>query len=288
MFERLERSWELVKASANILKQDKELLLFPVMSVAASIALTVGFGAAAYAAGAFNQDSWIMRDSDVARAVGTGYAGLYYLMLYTVIFFFNSALVGAALVRLRGGDPTLGTGFQIASQRFGAIFGYALLSATVGLILGVISRRGGFIGRFIARLLGAAWNVTTFLSVPALVTEDIGPIAAIKRSAELLKKTWGEQLVASFGINIVFNWLIFFSILVFAGGAYVTVGVMEAPVALLPLSGLLMTWVTGLLLLRAALGGIYSAVLYHYALGGAPSASFDPEVIRGAFQLQRA
>lgn len=282
MFEKLERSWELVKASANVLKQDKELLLFPALSAVTSIVLTIVIFSALFASGAM--DNAGERSDDVHRVLfAVGVFG-FYIVQYTVIFFFNAALVGAALIRLRGGDPTVGDGFRVAGERFGAIFGYALINATVGIILNTLTQRGGAIGRFIARLLGAAWNITTFLAVPALITENLGPVASIKRSAALLKKTWGEQLAASFGINLVFNWLIFFSCLLFGGGAYVMAHAFQNPAAMLVPFGLFMTWVIGLCLLRAALGGIYAAALYRYSAEGETGTAFDAEIIRGAFQ----
>src|SRR5450432_2116599 len=123
MFSRLGRSWGLVKASASVLRQDKELLLFPLISLAAlavvvaSFALpVVGLGVLkGFASGASSEIS----------------AGLYVVAF--VIFFFNVALVGAAMIRLDGGNPTLGDGIRIATSRIGAIAGYALIAATVGM-----------------------------------------------------------------------------------------------------------------------------------------------------------
>ncbi len=101
----------------------------------------------------------------------------------TVIFFCNTALVGAALIRLRGGDPTVADGFRIAASRVGPILGYAFIAATVGMVLRAISERSGFLGRLVVSLVGFAWNLATFLAVPVLVVEDVGPIEAVQRSA---------------------------------------------------------------------------------------------------------
>ena len=80
------------------------------------------------------------------------------------------------MIRLDGGSPTLGDGLRIANGRIGTILGYAVISATVGVILRAIQERVGFIGRLIAGLLGAGWAVATFLVVPVIVTSDRGAI----------------------------------------------------------------------------------------------------------------
>src|SRR5438093_1450409 len=193
---RLATSWELVKASAAVLAADKELLIFPIVSAIGTLLVTLTFAVPTILAGVFDSASTSSGDISLSGIV---IAFLFYLTQYFVIFFANSALVGAALIRLRGGDPTVGDGFRIAFKHTGAICGYALISATVGMILRSISERGGFIGQIVSSLLGLAWNVATYLVVPILVAEDLGPLDAITRSTEYLKRTWGEQIGGKVG-----------------------------------------------------------------------------------------
>ena len=61
----------------------------------------------------------------------------------------------------------------------------------------------GIVGRIVGSLVGLAWSLVTFLVLPVLVIEQIGPIQAVKRSAELFKHTWGENMIANAGIGIV-------------------------------------------------------------------------------------
>jgi hypothetical protein len=167
------------------------------------------------------------------------------------------------------------------------ILGYALISATVGVILRAIAERNKIIGQIVSSILGAVWGIVTYLVVPVLVTEDVGPVDAIKRSGSLLKKTWGEQIIGNFSIGAVFGLLIL--------GAIIGLGI---PLALLIaatgsvivaiLGGVLIVLVVvGLSLLSSALGGIYTAALYRYAVEGQVSAQFSPELIQGAFKAKR-
>jgi hypothetical protein len=277
---RLLNSWELVKASARVLQQDKSLLLFPVISFFASVFLILGILVVLVAA---EPAQAALAGDDATMFIGAVFF-FFYVAEYFVVLFCNAGLVSATLIRLRGGTPTVGEGMRIAAGRAGSILLYAMLSATAGTVLRTIAERAGFIGRFLASLLGAAWGVATFLVVPAMVHEQLGAVDAIKRSVELLKKSWGEQLVAGAGIHIVFNWLTIVSLALFIGGLWCCESVLALPQARAPLCGLLAFWVVGLSLLRATLSGIFSAALYRFAAEGDVGSAFDPQLIQGAFR----
>ena len=210
---------------------------------------------------------------------------LFYLVSYTVTFFFNTALVGAALIRLDGGDPTLGDGFRIALSRLPQIVGYALIAATVGMVLRAITERAGIVGPIIAGIIGFAWNVATFLVVPVLAVEGIGPIAAIKRSGGLLRQTWGEQIIGNVGIGLFFG-LISFVVIIIGIGA--TVLLFQASVALGFVALVVMLLALGIVgLIGSAVSGIYVASLYRYATKGDGGTTFSAGDLSGAFR-QRA
>jgi hypothetical protein len=280
VFEKLSNSWSLVKASAEVLRADKELLLFPVISAVLSILVVVTFVAPAVLAGVFA--------SGVADGPGlsaAGYAGvlLFYVVQYFVIFFCNTALVGAALIRLRGGDPTVADGFRIALSRVGPILGYALIAATVGMVLRAISERSGFLGRLVVGLIGLAWNLATFLVVPVLVVENVGPLEAVQRSASYLRKTWGEQIAGNVGMGLVFGLI---SLGTLAAGVVLLVAAAAAQSAVLIIFVavcLLMAFVT-IALVSSALSGIYAAAVYRYAAEGQSDGYFTPAMVKDAFR----
>ncbi|MEZ4671801.1 MAG: DUF6159 family protein [Anaerolineae bacterium] len=284
MFSSWSRSWELVKASWAVLRSDKELIVFPIVSFIGSILVMIAFAIPSIAAGLI--DNVQRNGTDGVGIAGLIVAFLFYLVLYTVIFFANTALVGAAMIRLQGGDPTLSDGFRIASQRFGKIVGYALISATVGMILRALSERSGLLGRIIISIIGFVWSTATFLVVPVLAVEDIGPIDAVKRSAALLKKTWGEQIVATSGMGLVFFFLIF-GIIVLGGILAGVFSQISGGLALLVVLGTIVA-VIALGLISSALSGIYQAALYRYATEGEASSYFPSELVQGAFTENRS
>jgi hypothetical protein len=188
----------LSKASFGLLRQDKELLLFPFLSLLIS-GLAWGFLLA----------SILFLDIPFFNQL-TGQPFLFFglmLLLYFVTAFvavyFQAAVVGSAMIRLKGGKPTIGDAFRQANKHLGKLFLWALLTATVGLILRAIRKQAGFIGTIIAGALGVTWALATYMAVPVIVAEGLGPWAAMKRSASLFRQAWGETVVGGLGVGLV-------------------------------------------------------------------------------------
>lgn len=277
MFQRFSNSWELVKASAAVLSADKELIVFPIVSALGTIIVTLSFAIPMFFSGMF--DAIAANNSGILPFI---IAFIFYVAQYVVIFFANTALVGAALIRLRGGDPTIGDGFQIAFSHIGSIFGYALIAATVGMIIRLLSNKRNGLGRILISLVGMAWNVATFLVVPVLASEGIGPFEAIKRSVLLLKKTWGEQLIGNFGLGAVFGLISIIIILIGAAGVFLAISLQSMfLIAAVVVVFAFILVVIGLV--NSALSGIYTAAVYRYAVDGETGGFFDDSMVRNAF-----
>jgi hypothetical protein len=283
MFEKFSRSWQLIKASANVLRQDKELLVFPAISAVAALLVVISFVAPLF--GLVDFKAIEAQGADSAPPWLYVWVFLFYLVQYFVIFFFNTALVGAAMIRLEGGDPTVADGFRVARSKIGVILGYAAIAATIGMILRAIEERAGLVGRWIVGLVGVAWTVASFLTVPVLVMRDVGPIDAVKESALLLKKTWGENLVGQGGIGIVFG-LIQFLVVAATIVACVLLFVGKQVVLGFTMIGIGVFAMMAVALVQAALSGIYSAALYRHAVG-LPSVGFDGALLSGAFAQKK-
>jgi hypothetical protein len=207
---------------------------------------------------------------------------LFYLVQYIVIFFANTALVGAAMIRLRGGDPTVSDGLKIAASRFKVILGYALISATVGMILRWISQRG-FVGQLVAGLFGFGWNVATFLVVPVLAIENVGPIDSIRRSVDLLKRTWGEQIAGNLGIGSFFG-LLTLGLFILAFPVFFLVISLQSTALLIVTVCIFILLVVMVGLIQSTLNGIYTAAVYQYANDGKVSTFFEAGLVEQAFR----
>ncbi len=270
---RITNSFALARSSWEVLKADKELILLPIISGIASVIVAITFIVPVFVAGA--------GDGTMTGTSLLALLPMYFVLAYITIFF-NAALVSAANERLEGGDPTIGSAIRGAARRAGKIVPWALLSATVSVVLRAIEERVGLIGRIIIGAVGLAWSVITFLVLPIIVIEGSGAAAALKKSGSLLRGTWGENLAAQFGMSLVgFLLILPGGVVMFlgisAGGAIGAVGL---------LIGVIWIIVAGASV--AALSAIYQTALYHFAVAGSvPSGYFDQNALQMAFRTKR-
>lgn len=282
MFHRMATGWQLTKQSFRVLQLDKELLVFPLLSGIACALVMATFAVPMFATGLFEA---MTADEGASHQVSQtiGYVALfsYYVASYFVIVFFNTALVSCAIIRFRGGDPTVKGGLTAAMARLPQIFGWAVFSATVGLILKSIESRSESFGRIVTGLIGMAWSAVTYFVIPVIVVEKTGPVNAVKRSTAVLKKTWGEALTANFGIGVI---AALFSVL---AGIPLVLGVialfnehMVLGVAGVALGVLLLLAIS---LIASALHAIIVGALYLYSVEGQAPQQFDQRLLQGAF-----
>ncbi len=268
------RSYHLVKQSYAILKKDKEMMWFPIISGILTILLFLSFIIPLFVASSSFSSAYY------------GYLFLYYIISYFIIIFFNVGLISCARIRLNGGDPTFRDGFVEAKKHFGQIVGWALLAATVGLILRIIidkmEERSEILGAILVSLLGTAWSILTFFVVPVMVFENKGVFSAIKGSGQLIKKTWGESLISTGGLGL------FFFLLGLIGIVPIVLAVYSGSTIAITITVALaiLYWIV-LGVIGSSLNGILIAALYQFATTGKVADGFDEDVVKGAFAHKR-
>jgi hypothetical protein len=255
-----------MKTSLGVLRKDKEIMIFPVLSFLACAIILVSFFVGFWFLGlpSFETNQWLWVISMF----------LIYFVLFFIVIFFNTAIIACANIRLNGGDPTVADGLRIATQNIGRILIWALISATIGMILQAIRERGGWVGKIVAGIFGIAWTYVTFFIIPVLIYEKKGIGSSIRRSASLFKQTWGETLIGSFGFGIIFFLLALLGVL---------------PIILGYLLGSITGLIVGIVIaffywafigvVASATNGIYVAALYQFATKKQLPQDFDTSLI---------
>jgi hypothetical protein len=271
--ETIRRSFRLLGASWEVLRADRELLVLPVISFLFILVATAGVAGLAWLIGG----DFTERDR-FPQGLDYVWLFLFYFVTYFIGILFNAAVVGAATIRLQGGDPTVRDGLRLAWSKKGKIAGWAAVSATVGLILRSLEERFGFLGRIVIALVGAAWGAITFFVVPVLLYEPVGVFDGIKRSAGIFKQRWGETFVGAgaIGIAVFLLSLLVAAVAVGLGAVWAVLGIAVGVLGL----GLLIA-------LGSAMSGIYNAALYRYAKTGEAPGSFSESDLQGAFRPKR-
>jgi hypothetical protein len=261
------RGLRLVKVSWGVVRQDRSLLLLPVLSFVCSVVLTALFAAGIWGVG--------LPEDDRLEPIHYVLLFLLYVALAFVAIFFNAAVIGTAMRRLEGHDASIRDGLALARANIGKIFVWSVITATVGMILRALAERFGFIGRLVISVIGVAWNVVTFFVVPVLLYEPVGVPQGIKRSASLFRQRWGETFIGTGAIGLV---LFLASLAVLA---------LAVPLAIaLPPVGILLgvVGVGALAAIGAACTGVFNAALYRYATTGQASGAFTVEDLQSSFR----
>jgi hypothetical protein len=255
MFSRFKRSWYLFRASLHVLNLDRELLVFPLLSGLATLTIIVTF-----VIPMIWTSTETLVDSSGSDWIAVVSLFGFYLLSYFITYFFNTAVVSCAIYRMKGGDPDLKGGFRAATARIREILGWALISATVGIILKHVQSKSSSLGTLIAAIAGVAWSVASYLVVPIMVMESMGPLDAIKESGRLVRKTWGEQVVGNIGFGVFFSlillpmFVIIPMLIAFDNVVWYFIGI-----------SVLVIYLTLVSLVHSTLLSIFQAALYLYA-----------------------
>jgi hypothetical protein len=287
MFDRFYTGFTAARDCWAILRQDKKLLILPLLSGLACLLILLSFALPLAALRPQELEALLDRNPR-DRFIQTppwfwSLVFAFYFCNYFVVYFFNAALVHCALFRFREIPVGIGDGLRAATRRLPQLLAWALVSATVGLALRMIENANGLFGRIVSALLGTTWTVLTYFVVPVLVVERVGPLRAVKRSAQILCDTWGEALGGRVGIGwfLLPFWLLGFGLIVL--GAYL---LGPAQVIGLVVIGLAVVYLVVLGLVNAALETILLAGLYLYATQGEIPEELDRATLEQAFEVR--
>lgn len=265
---RIKRGWELTKKSWGVLRGHPALLRFPLYGgVLTLIMALVVVGPGLY----------LIEDGKPAPGAPLVIVG--FLLLAIIGTYFSVGLAAAADRLFRGEGATVSDGLAVARANLGPICGWAVLSATVGLLFSLLENQG-VVGQIIGRLLNVAWSLITFLAVPVIAIEGTGPIATLKRSGSLFRDRWGQQITGNLAIGGIVGLLgILPAVLLIVAGVMLW-GSSGFAGALLIIVGVIVFAIAALI--SSALNGIFGVALYHYAGEGATVGPFTPAELESA------
>jgi len=269
-FSRLSNGWTISINSLKVLRANKQLIIFPVLSGISMILIMASLFTVLLAKSGWQIDN--IQDPDKVTAYITLFA--YYIINYFVVVFFNMALIHCTRLYFNGEEVSVQKGIQFSLSRIGVIFSWAVFAATVGTILKALQENLGSVGKIITGIIGVMWNVATFFVVPIIAYENVGPLNAFKRSTELMKEKWGESLGASFSFGFIqiFACLLIALPLYFLGAMFnVYVGIALALLAIFIIIAII-----------SATETIFVSAVYHNVTGD-PVQHLDEQMIDSLF-----
>lgn len=270
---RIKRGWGLTKKSWALLREHPSLLRFPLYGGVATTLLAIVF---------LGPGLYLFDDDQLAGAIPLIVIGVYVLSF--VGFYFSVGLAACADMIFRGEQATVSDGLAVSRSRLSQISGWAAVSAAISLVMGVLENQGGTLGTVAARLVGMAWSLVTFLAVPVIAIEGTGPLETIKRSGELFRERWGQQITGNIAIGaavfllgvlpaiaLIVGGIALWSSASFLGAVLVIVGALILAIAML---------------VSRALSGIFGVALYRYALDGETVGGFTQDELESAVKVK--
>lgn len=309
---KFKNSWLLFKSSLAVVRDNKKLLVFPVVIAVLTIFIALFFLApialqpTGYSYGqiehwetigrgifAEQPDGNVSHPSQGERKFVLTHRGVVYFVIFYFISvflatFFNVAFYNEILRAFSGQPVSIRGGIRVACTKLRAILLWSLLAGLVGLIIKKVEERFGFIGRIVIGLIGLAWNVAAIFVIPVIIREEDGsnPILMLKKSAEVLKKTWGESLIGYAGLQFG-NLLIFLISLVVLVCAIVVSIILNN------------FWIFGIILLIYLMclfafayltyvaSQIYRCALYIFAKDGVVPGLYSRELLDMAWKIKK-
>lgn len=270
---RFSNGWTIASNSIKVLKENRQLIIFPILSGISMIVILVSFFTVVLGLNGWNVDN--VKDSSTVWSYVLLFA--FYIVNYFVIVFFNMALIHCTSLYFKGEEVTIRKGIDFSVSRIGSIFAWAVFAGIVGGVLKIIQENVGSLGKIITGIVGVVWSIATFFVVPVIAYENLSPIAAFKRSASLMKEKWGESIGAGFSFFLI-N---FVGILAIALVAFI--------IAQINIIAGLFIGVTGVLLLLAIMSGvktIFISAIYHN-INGDPLELYNQQFIDNLFEYKK-
>lgn len=312
---KFQRSWQLFRSSLVVMRRDKKLLLFPILTTAITIFIAViflmpvafrptGYGYAtaehwkAVGNSVYDVDWQKHTSADGSsqnltvkgvKPLALGYFALMYFVSMFFATFFNVAFYQQILNALSGQPVSIMGGLQFASTKWKIILMWTLFAGLVGFIIKTLEERSGLVGRWILKLLGTAWSIACVFVIPVIITEQetTNPLVVLKKSALTLTRTWGESLIGYAGVSLGGSLIFFGSILLLGGGIAVSVLLHLWWLAVLVFLG----WLAGIFILSylmSVASQIFRCALFLYASNGILPEPYNEEMMALAGKVRKS
>lgn len=285
---KMNASFKLVRAAWRTLMLDKELVGLSVLAMALQMVIFAAF----IVVGIFVMPQVFVDTSENGVWDWRYYVllAVYFLSVYLVANVFNGAISHAALQRFRGSDPTFGSALAASRQKFGVLFQFTALQATVGLVLNILAERLPFAGKIATALTGAAWNVATMFALPVIMdNRETKPFAVVKTSAKTFLAVWAESVFIGLSlgaISVAVSVLLMAVMLGFLGYGFASESGVFIGIGLI----VLVVWMLAVVIFSLVLSALKQIVMtaaYYYATTQQIPAGFDEELVRSMFKPKK-
>jgi hypothetical protein len=271
---RIARSWRLTRAAWEVVRGDRSLLTLAAIS---AVAGGVGLALIFILSGSFGKGH--LKGDELAL-----FAAIFAYPLTFVSVFFNTAIAAAAAAALEGRHLSVGEALAVPARKLGTVALWSLIAAVVGFLLEQAASRLPLGGSIAARLVGLGWSLASLFAIPILALEDCSAPDALKRSAHIVKKRWGEGIGGSVIIGAWTAIAVLGIVVVFVVAAVATNDVPAVRDAVIAIGVLALAAVAAL---QLVVRQTFAVALYRYATDGTVAGHFAEGDLQAPFARRR-
>ena len=285
------KSYSLVVSSWRLIKSEPEMMLISVLNfivlatffIVVCIVLYYFFDIASLPVDSVN----MLWETLHGKIEITSFALSFALVFVFINYFFNSALIFIANESIEGRKSSFGEGMHLTLSLSSKLLMWSFVFVVFGWMVSLLEKTR-IIGYIIARLLGSAWGLLTYFTVPVMVVERKSVLDSAKKSAEIFLKTWGETLVVNFGVGFFFGSIIFCLVTVLIVGLFTLtmfdLSAFVSAVVIISFIVLLCAMIFFIMVLSNTMDQIVNLVLYRYATNRKIPSHFDRVLIESILE----
>jgi hypothetical protein len=272
VFTRIARGCHLGVRSLIVVLRDKTLLVFPlipftcVIAVITTLWLLIGN----------DQLLWSLLATHMVQPRNIMLAYGAYLMLGLISVFFGVGLVTCTRITLEERDSQFLDGFRHAARNSHWVILWTFISWTFGPILNLMDHFR-YTTLLVRRMLHSSWSTVSYFVIPILIVDKVNIFSALRRSVDVMSKTWGKGAISRLGLYWFFLLLNLPTIAIIVIGIYPD-GPWPASLTLV----VLLYFYTTIVVYQTA-SSVLSVVLYKYASEGKVVPGFKEEHLKNSF-----
>jgi hypothetical protein len=179
-------SWILARKSLSLLRQDANIIFFPVFFGFFTVLILAGF--------------FVLRQLYLGSG-GYMATGTFLFLWFIILFIATFAKYGITVSlrsRLIGKPISITAAFNKTTEKIQIIFEWAFIASAVGVLLFVLAK--GIYSLLFVGLLGVYWNLATYFIIPSFTEEKVKSLSeALIESVLALKRSWKEMVIINIG-----------------------------------------------------------------------------------------
>jgi hypothetical protein len=272
-------SWLLLKETWKYLRADKEIIWIPFITAAITV-FAFGILLTLFVVAVLAGDLPTSTEGQPMTPVEWLFLFLVYIMCAFTLALSQGGIAHTVSVRAHGGNASLGEALRAAFSRWRDLLIWAIITSTVGIALRAIFERSQLLGKIVSGLIGAAWSVLTYFTVPAMILDKKSAISAIRHSGAVFKRTWGETIISNVTLGLAFfviNLGVIMSVFLLGLIAFF----LHVSIVLVLIVGILLIvlFIVCSALIQASLEAILKVLLYMYANEKTLPQNFNQELL---------